>query len=116
MMVYLIECGNVLVLYVKECQEYFIVDQHPEYLKQFVSGTLDCENWHGGKKFPFDNNTFIINTENLPKEKTLGKNISEEDLLQLFYLPENNPGAVIASRHVEQREPKIYNKYRFPRL
>lgn len=113
MTVYLIECGDVMVLYVQERQEYFIVNDHPKYLQQFIQGVMDCAAWQGGKKFVFDNKAFTDNTVDPPKELQLGENIDEEDLLKLFYLPENNPGAVIASRNDKQSEPKIYNKYAF---
>lgn len=90
MQVYLIECGRFFILYVKERQEYFIVDDHPEYLAQFKSGAMECDQWKHGLKFNAD-----------------------ENALKLFYLPEHNSGAVIASRHSDNASPKVYDKYRF---
>lgn len=91
-MVYLIECGFVKILYVESLKQYFDIKTHPRYFQAFLSGELNTDQWGGGKVFFGD---------------------LSDDYLKLFYLPENNPGAVIASRDHNQASPKIYNKYLF---
>ena len=114
MQVYLIECGEHFILFVRELKAYFFVKEHPEYLAAFISGQLQCDQWKDGHRFQYLINSapFTDHTQDPPKKRIIGKDISEEELLSLFCEPENN-AAVIASRAVNQAKPTIHDKHRF---
>ena len=115
MIAYLIECGNHHIIYVKELQSYCIADTHA--LTIFNAHTPNFIDLDAKEKFQYElNERFTDNTGDIPIQHTVGSSITDETLLQHFYDPTLNSGAVIAIRDSEKEKPQILHKYRYQKL
>lgn len=118
MMAYLIETGNHYIIYVKELKGYFFVEDDASYLSDFISDKPDFSIWKNKYNFKYElgQTKFTDNTQEVAKKLVLGKNISEDEVLEKFYNPAHNPGAVIAVRDSTSSEVVINDKHRFKKI
>ena len=110
-MEYLINSGHFNMLVVPEDKQFYILSQD-EQSKAVLQDFLDCKdidyqqlegNW-------FDYQVGEIYLTGDGEKRQLGKDVSEEELINYFVLKKHNFGGLVAVRDMQKNKLKLFKK------